>query len=120
MESTSGRAQSKHSSYVCACAYVRVCVPTDVASNAQTCRRWSAERTCRIIAASVTGGAGSVKTSLSGEAAAAAAAARVRSSVSESLSAPPISFSPVGSLQMVADFQMFSSRITQALSSGRN
>lgn len=98
-----------------------MCVLTDVVSNVETCRRWSGERACRIIAATVTGRAASVKSSLSGEAVCVCVCGCVcvRLCASASLSIPPISVSPVGSLQTVADFQMFSSCITPTFR-GRN
>lgn len=87
-------------------------VLSDVVSNVKACRRWSVERACSIIAATVTGRAVSVRVSYVGNMKEECLIVCVCCSVSASLSLPPISFSPVGSFQMVANFQMFSSSIT--------
>lgn len=85
---------------------------SDVVSNVETCRRQSVERACRIIAATVTGRAASVRVPSVGKLGKERVRQSVRACVSASPFFPPISISPVGSLQTVAAFQMFSSCIT--------
>lgn len=89
-------------------------VLSDVVSNVETCRRWSAERACRIIAATVTGRAASVRVPSAGKQRKSMCVnVCVQLLVPALPSFPPISISLVGALQTVADFQMFSSCVTQ-------